>query len=146
MRLLILAAALLGLIAAPAAAQKPDAQQGQAVDLESLLGLQRPDPARVRAAIEAAEEHPLGSMQNPVRVGGPEGERAYMARLRCADGRPPRIGQRVNAGFGPFYMIVDVYPLDCGDAAPGRASLAMDMYHPEHREERAPPGFAIVPR
>jgi hypothetical protein len=99
----------------------------------------------VAEAVAAAAAHPLGTIENPVRVGGPEGERAYIARLRCADGNAPRVGQRGNAGVGAFGSIVDVYPLDCGAAAPGRVDLVMDMYHDEHREERAPPGFTISP-
>ena len=102
------------------------------------------DPARLREAIAAAEAHPLGSRQNPVRVAGPSGERAYLARLRCADGSVPRIGPRSNAGVGVFGTVVDVFPLDCGSAAPGRVSLVMDMYHSSHREERAPPGFTLA--
>lgn len=100
-------------------------------------------PAELRAAIQAAQAHPLGSRENPVRVCGPTGQRAYMARLRCADGSTPRIGQRGNIGIGPYRTILDLYPLDCGAAAPGRAELIMDMYHGEP-ETAAPPGFAIV--
>ena len=143
MRPLLIAAAV-SLAAVPAAAQK--ASRDEPIDLMTALGIQPPDPARVQAAIEAAAAHPLGSMENPVRVKGPPGERAYIARLRCADGRPPRVGQRGSMGIGPFLMIVDGYPLDCGDAAPGRTTLMMDMYHPDHREDRAPPGFSIVDR
>ena len=138
MRLILFAAAV-ALLTSPASAQKP-ADANPTVDIYSLFGLERPDPERVRQAVEAAAAHPLGSMENPVRVGGPPGERAYIARLRCADGSAPRVGQRANAGIGAFGTIVDVYPLDCGAAAPGQLSLVMDMYHEEHREDRAPPG------
>jgi hypothetical protein len=99
----------------------------------------------LREALAAAEAHPLGTAQNPIRVGGPEGERAYIARLRCGDGSRPEVGQRANAGVGAFGTIVDIYPLDCGRAAPGRFQLVMDMYHEEHRETRAPAGFTLVP-
>jgi hypothetical protein len=132
-------------LAGPAHAQKQDGAEQNPESLLSALGL-APDPERLRAAIAAAEAHPLGSMQNPVRVGGPRGERAYIARLRCADSSSPRVGQRANVGVGVFGTIIDVYPLDCGSAAPGRVSLAMDMYHSEHAEDRPPPGFTIVPR
>ena len=98
------------------------------------------------AAIAAAQAHPLGTRENPVRVGGPEGEHAYIARLRCADGNAPRVGQRGSIGVGAFGSIVDAYPLDCGSAAPGHVTLIMDMYHEEHREDRAPAGFTILPR
>jgi len=97
-----------------------------------------------RVVAEAAK-HPLGSAANPVRVGGPEGERAYLGRLRCAGGSRPIVGQRRSGGVGAFGTIVDLFPLDCGAAAPGRYDLVMDMYHEEHRERAAPPGFAIDP-
>ena len=144
MRLILLAAAL-ALLASPASAQKPD-EDNPTTDIYSLFGLERPDPERVREAVEAAAAHPLGSMENPVRVGGPPGQRAYIARLRCADGRRPRVGTRSSAGIGPFGTIVDIYPLNCRRAAPGEVALVLDMYHPEHREDRPPPGFTIEPR
>jgi hypothetical protein len=140
----ILLAAAIALLVVPASAQKPGADN-PTTDLYSLFGLERPDPEQVRAAVEAAAAHPLGSRENPVRVGGPPGERAYIARLRCADGRRPRVGMRGSAGTGPFGTIVDIYPLDCRGSAPGQVALVMDMYHPEHREDRAPPGFSIRP-
>src|SRR5687768_11611228 len=88
-------------LAVPAQAQKPNAAEQTPESLINALGL-APDPERVREAIAAAEAHPLGSRENPVRVGGPRGERAYIARLRCADGSSPRVGQRSNAGIGVF--------------------------------------------
>ena len=90
-----------------------------------------------------AARHPLGSELNPVRAEMPEGERAYIGRLRCADGRPPALGERRNVGHGIYVAVVDVYPLDCGDAAPGRVDLHMDMYHAGHVETEAPPGFTL---
>jgi hypothetical protein len=133
------------LLSAPAAAQpQPGDRTISPEQMLRDLGL-GPDQDDLRAAIEAAQAHPLGTARNPVRVGGPEGERAYIARLRCADGSAPRVGQRGSAGIGAFGSIVDVYPLDCGSAAPGRFDIVMDMYHAEHRETRAPSGFAIVP-
>jgi excinuclease ABC subunit B len=39
--------------------------------------------------IAAAASFPLGSANNPVRVGGPSGEQAYLSRLRCSDGSAP---------------------------------------------------------
>lgn len=104
-----------------------------------------PPAEEVAQLVERARDLPLGTAQNPVRVGGPPGERAYIARLRCSDGVAPRVGQRHNDGIGAFGTIVDVYPLDCGDAAPGRFNIIMDMYHPRHNETRAPVGFTLVP-
>jgi hypothetical protein len=118
------------------------------------IGQRAPQPAAAPAAslipdadsdpvIAAAAAFPLGSMENPVRVGGPGGERAYLARLRCADGSAPRLGARSDKGEGAFGSLVAAYRLECGASA---ADLVMDMYHGEHVENRAPPGFAIQPR
>jgi len=128
MRLPIFALALLLLPAAPAPAQ---------------LGF-GPPPEEVARLVEQARDLPLGTAENPVRVGGPSGEHAYIARLRCADGSRPQVGQRHNDGVGAFGTIVDVWPLDCGDAAPGRFDLVMDMYHRDHDETGAPAGFTLT--
>lgn len=135
------------LLAAPAAAfqPKPGARTIPPEELLRQLGIGVSDE-EVDSAVAAAAAHPLGSLENPVRVGGPEGQQAYMARLRCADGSAPKIGQRATAGEGAFGTIVDAFPLDCGASAPGKVRLVMDMYHAEHREDRAPAGFTIVPR
>lgn len=112
--------------------------QPAALPAESLIPDAEQDPV-----IAAAAAFPLGSMENPVRVGGPAGERAYLARLRCADGGAPRLGARSDKGEGAFGSMVAAYRLECGAAA---VELVMDMYHGEHVEDRAPPGFAIQPR
>lgn len=145
MRIALAAALAATVLAAPAAAQpQPGDRTISPEQMLRDLGL-GPDQDDLRAAIEAAQAHPLGTVRNPVRVGGPDGERAYIARLRCADGNAPQVGERGSAGVGAFGTIVDVYPLDCGSAAPGRFDIVMDMYHAEHRETRAPTGFTIVP-
>lgn len=95
-------------------------------------------------AIAAAAAHPLGSPDNPVRVGGPEGEASYLARLRCTDGSTPAIGPRTGRGVGAFGSLVASYQLTCAGAAP--VDLVMDMYHQEHVESRAPPGFTVDAR
>ena len=144
MRIAIAAATLL-LVAAPVAAQEqPGDRTVSPEQMLAELGLS-PDQDDLRQAIAAAAAHPLGTAENPVRVGGPHGERAYIARLRCADGSVPQVGPRTNAGVGAFGTVVDAYPLDCGAAAPGRFTIVMDMYHEEHREDRAPAGFTIEP-
>ena len=132
-------------ISAPAAAQDGIGERTASPDqVLNMLGQGVSDEELDRAVAEAAA-HPLGTAKNPVRVGGPQGERGYIARLRCADGSRPKVGQRGSAGVGAFGTIVDLYPLDCGTAAPGRFELVMDMYHEEHKEQRAPAGFTIDP-
>jgi len=134
-----IAVSLAALLAGPAA------QAPQCPSLALMVELGAAMPAeQLRAARAAAEAHPLGSRENPIRVCGPNGERAYLARLRCADGAAPRIGQRNSIGAGPYRTILDRYPLDCGGAAPGRTELIMDMYHDEP-ETRAAAGFGIAP-
>ncbi len=138
--------AILLFAAAPALAQ----QTGQ-----PQLGARTQSPDRMAGALNqvspeeemrqlaaAADAHPLGTAENPVRVGGPEGERTYLGRLRCADGSQPRIGPRREGGVGAFGSVVATYELACGGAA---ARIAFDMYHEEHAETRAPAGFTLRP-
>ena len=143
LKLLVLAAVAL---AYPALAMKPPREESPAPEeLLKQMGLGVSD-AELADAVAAASRHPLGTTENPVRVGGPSGERAYIARLRCADGSQPKVGQRGSAGVGAFGTIVDAYPLDCGAAAPGKFTLVLDMYHSEHSEDRAPAVFTITAR
>jgi hypothetical protein len=138
MRLPLAALALLLAVPIAAAAATPR-------EMMVELGV-APSEEEVARAVESARDEPLGSEANPVRVSGVEGEHAYIRRLRCADGSRPRVGQRANVGIGVFGSIVDVWPLDCGDAAPGRFSLALDMYHDNYEETQAPAGFSLDPR
>ncbi|HEX8640698.1 MAG TPA: hypothetical protein VF704_06035 [Allosphingosinicella sp.] len=138
----ILLPAFILLTTAPAAAQELGARTQRPEALLPSSGL-APGQDDLDQAIAAAQAHPLGSLQNPVRVGGPDGERAYLARLRCPDGAAPRIGARSDAGVGAFGSITGAYALTCGGAA---SSVIFDMYHEEHVETRAPAGFTLVPR
>jgi hypothetical protein len=144
MRILPLLAAT-ALLASPAAAQKigartssPDQVLGQAAPIDPM--------AEAEQIAAAASVHPLGTEKNPLRVGGPEGARAYIARLRCADGSSPQVGQRSSGGIGAYGTLTERYPLDCGGAAPGRVALAFDFYHEEHVETRPAPGFTLAAR
>jgi hypothetical protein len=129
---------------APASAQKLGART--APPEQSMAGIgEGSSDAEYRSEVEAAAAFPLGTLRNPVRVAGPEGERAYLARLRCADGAMPRIGAARPGGTGGFGNVVDLAPLDCGAAAPGRAEIHVDMWHEEHVETAAPPGFTMAP-
>ena len=133
------------ILAAPASAQELGERTRSPEQMLAQLGL-APGEDGLAEAVAAAAAHPLGSRDNPVRVGGPIGARAYLARLRCANGAPPRVGEPAGAGVGAFGTIVDAYLLDCGAAAPGRAELVVDIYHAEHFEDRAPPGFTLAQR
>lgn len=96
------------------------------------------------AAIVTADQHPLGSTDNPVRVERPDGQRAYLRDLRCSDLTQPQFKRRGNVGLGVFGNIVDLYDVDCGDAAPGKVEIYMDMYFIGEGETRAVPGFTIA--
>lgn len=86
----------------------------------------------------------LGSQANPVRANMPAGQRAYLSRLRCSDGTTPEFHRLGSFGEGPYGSIIDGYQVDCGDAAPGAATIFLDMYH-RYIENEAVPGFMIVP-
>lgn len=145
MRFPVLALCVLAL-AAPAAAQQPQpAQPGLGQRTQSPEALfqemssETPEQEMARL-VTAANAYPLGTIENPVRVGGPEGERAYLARLTCADGTPLRVGTRSEAGQGGFGAIATAYAVSCGGTT---RRIVFDMYHQEHAENRAPAGFNI---
>jgi hypothetical protein len=129
--------------AAPAIAQQPRIG-ARTTSPEAMVGRMSQDSPEeeMRQLVAAAEAHPLGTIENPVRVGGPEGERAYLARLRCPDGAMPQVGSRREAGVGAFGSIVAAYDLSCADA---QSRVVFDMYHEEHVETRAPAGFTLAP-
>ena len=137
----LFAPAIAALIAAPAAAQPLGArtQTPEAMAAEMRRASPEQEIAELAAAADA---HPLGTVQNPVRVGGPEGEHAYLGHLRCPDGSQPRIGGRSQAGVGAFGSLVGAYEVSCGGVT-GR--IVFDMYHEEHVETRAPEGYSYAP-
>ncbi|MEA2999306.1 MAG: hypothetical protein QOK17_1139 [Sphingomonadales bacterium] len=133
------------LFAAPAAADDLGKRNAPPEKLLAGIGGGVSD-AELQAEIDAAAAFPLGSLRNPVRVGGPEGRNVYVARLRCADGKPPHAASAVPGGTGGFGTVTELVALDCAAAAPGRFDLILDLYHEEHVEDRAPAGFTLAPR
>lgn len=103
------------------------------------------DPPELSAALATASAFPLGSRDNPIRAESPKGQRAYLSRLRCADGHAPYFSRIGNVGPGVFQSIVDDYAVDCGTSAPGQVHIMMDMYFKGYVEDRAVPGFSILP-
>ncbi len=135
----------LAALAAAAAPQRPLREQSPVPrDILAGAGAGSSDEEIART-IAAAAAHPLGTPANPIRVGGPEGARAYLGNLRCADGRSPKIGASRPGGVGAYGSVLQLYPLDCGAAAPGRIELNVDHYLEEHSETRAPAGFRVQP-
>ena len=143
MRIPLIAALVLA--ATPAFAQPAQPRLGartQSPD-QMMGGMNRGSPEEeMRQLAAAADAHPLGTAENPVRVGGPDGEHAYLGRLRCPDGGQPGIGSRREAGIGAFGSVVGAYELTCGAET---RSVVFDMYHEEHVETRAPSGFTLRP-
>jgi hypothetical protein len=111
----------------------------------ALSGQSQMSGSALERAVADAAKYPFGSERNPVRVAMPAGEHAYLARLRCGDGQAPRFERIGSFGVGAYGNILDGYAVDCGDAAPGKVEVFMDMYHPRHVETAAVPGFTIVP-
>ena len=109
-----------------------------------LAGQSAVQGTQLDAALAQAGEHHLGSRENPVRASMPAGERAYLARLRCADGLAPEYVRQGSLGIGPFGNIVDGYSVTC--AGKEMKTVVMDMYHSNFVEDRAVPGFTIARR
>lgn len=87
-------------------------------------------------------KYPLGtSGHNPIRVNGPGGQRDYLSRLICPDGRVIKGFLRAGSvGVGPYGFMMDVYEVECSDKT---YSVYMDMYHSEYTETRPVDGFTI---
>lgn len=134
MRLLVPAAVLL-CTAVPALA-------GDSALERMMRGESAMQGKKLEKAIAKAEQHPLGSRENPVRVTMPVGQRAYLSRQRCSDGKAPEFQRAGNVGPGPYDNIVDLYIVVCKDGEPKRSEVFMDMYHSPHAEQRPLPGFA----
>lgn len=93
-------------------------------------------------AIAAANAHPLGTLQNPIRVGGPDGARRYVAQLRCADGSTPSVTREIPGSAGAFGTLTTTVTLACRSGA--NASFAFDFYQEEYSETRPAPGFQLA--
>ena len=139
-----LIAALL-ILAAPALAQRQPRVGARTTSPDAMVAQMNPasPEEEMSQLIAAADAHPLGSQENPIRVAGPEGERAYLARLHCADGAAARIGARREAGIGPYGSVVGAYEVICTG---GTSQIVFDMYQEEHQESRAPAGFTLSGR
>ena len=129
------AAVLAGGAALPAAAQ----------DATDIFGNKIVGGKELAKLIEAAQAHPFGSELNPVRADMPGGQRAYLNRLRCADGKRPAYFRVGSFGVGVYDRIIDGYEVTCKDSTPEKSMIYMDMYHPGHKEPAAVPGFTIEP-
>lgn len=133
----------LSLVAASAAqSQSAPPAPKQPMTIYEAFGIKPPGlrGAELEAAVRAAEGEPLGSARNPVRTRGIGGQRAYLARLRCPDGKAPNVLGRAPSMPSPFGGVGDTYAVTCGEIG---HKIEMDLYH-EHVELRPVPGFTIV--
>lgn len=117
-----------------------DAGGGGLLDLMGGVG-----PAEASRIAQRLSIHPLGSEKNPIRADMPRGQRAYLGRLRCQDGAVPAFSRVGSMGMSPYGSVVDGYEVVCPGGTPATTLLYIDMYHPGHDEQKAPPGFTIVP-
>ncbi|KQW86322.1 hypothetical protein [Brevundimonas sp. Root1279] len=132
--------ALVALMATAGCATEPASPMGS--DLFAMMGGVSPEESDRKAA--QLNGSPLGSEKNPVRANMPAGQREYLSRLRCADGRAPSASRIGSMGAGPYGSIVDAYAVICAGSSPAESTVYMDMYHPAHVETKAVPGFTIV--
>jgi hypothetical protein len=109
--------------------------------IERMFAFESPKQLSSKAQAEVAK-HPLGSEANPVRAEGPPGQRSYLQRLRCPEGKPPTFERQGSAGLSPYGSIMDIYEAAC-DSPPAKR-IYIDMYHSGYIESDAVPGFTIV--
>lgn len=126
----------IALLAGCASVPKSSESASEDVDLESMMRAHRTVP-------DATLSGPLGGRDNPVRAKGPHGQRDYLARLRCKNGRAPAFERAGSIGVGPYDKIVDLYTLHCENGPVQQ--VVMDLYHCVE-ETRPIEGFEIVER
>ncbi|MEP9359442.1 hypothetical protein [Sphingomonas sp. KR3-1] len=142
MRKFIMLAVIAGMAtaAAPVQDHKEGSVPNEARDMMRSMGAGLKGK-KLKEAIVEAEKSPLGSKANPVRENMPQGQVAYLRKLRCADGAAPGFHRAGNVGSGPYGFIVDLYKVTCPGQAP--VDVFIDMYH-DGGEKRPVPGFAIA--
>ena len=122
----------------------PQQRGTDAMLMDMLMGQSATKGSKLTKAIKDASAHPLGSEKNPIRASMPPGQRAYLGRLRCGDGKAPTFSRVGSMGLSPYGNIVDGYDVRCTGSEPAKSLIHMDMYHSGYVEKEAVPGFAIV--
>lgn len=126
----------LGLLAAACAATpEPD-------PLGGLFGVSAAQSNRVAPTLNA---HPFGSADNPVRADMPPGQRAYLARLRCADDRAPQFRRVGSFGVGPYGGVIDGYEVLCPGSSPASSIIYNRHVPPRSSREPGPGGVQDRP-
>jgi hypothetical protein len=137
LRTIVLPALCIGVFAG--CASTPQSSRSLAfddLDIESMVLAHRTVP-------DVKLSGPLGERENPVRAKGVLGQRDYLARLRCKNGRAPEFERAGSIGLGPYGKILDLYTLHCENGPVQQ--VAMDLYHCVE-EIRPIEGFEIVER
>jgi hypothetical protein len=123
---------------------KPAPEARTSVLDRMLAGRSEIEGEELAKKVEEASAHALGSERNPVRASMPSGQRAYLARLRCADGSKPDFARQGSFGVGVYGNIIDAYEVRCDGSEPASSRIFMDMYHRGYVEKAAVAGFTIV--
>src|SRR2546428_23760 len=108
-----------------------EVEDGQTVNTGRTLGRSHRGRGSQSAREKLATSSRLGSHDNPVRCAGPRGEREYLARLRCDDGRAPAFARAGSVGRGADGDVLDNYLVQC--AGQTTTNVYMDMYHGRYR-------------
>lgn len=101
---------------------------------------------RKKPDMKMVEKYPLGTIENPVRVAMPIGQRDYLARLICENGEQVSAFARDgSAGLGPYGSMLDAYTVICDtDKGAVEHTVYLDMYHADHQETRPAQGFKAL--
>lgn len=136
------------LLSLTACANKPTKNETASADdeltdeeLSQVLLLLGGKPQKVDSS--KAGTFPLGSSGNPVRVGGPEGQRNYLSRLVCDNNEQVSAYERLGSSdVGPYGGIMDIYEVICDtDKGAVKHEVFLDMYHHDYIETRPAAGF-----
>lgn len=92
------------------------------------------------------DQFPLGTQENPVRVGGPAGQRDYLSRLVCDNNEQVSAYVRLGSSdIGPYGNIIDIYEVICDtDKGVVTHDVFLDMYHYDYVEIRPAAGFIAL--
>lgn len=139
MRLLLFCILLLGSFVASA----QESTNPNSPDFDPVARMQRffPNWQPPSVSQEELAAHPLGSAERPVRSQGPQGQRAYLSRLVCKNGKAPEFERAGSVGKSPYGYPMDVYKVKCGWSA--EQLVYMDLYHPRFIEQEPIPGFKL---
>jgi hypothetical protein len=139
MRLLICTALLL----ASATTLAQDIPNPNSPDFDPVARMQRffPNWQPPVVSQEELSKLPLGSAQRPVRTPGPQGQREYLSRLVCRNGKTPKFQRIGSTGDSPYGYPMDAYEVKCSWSV--KNIIYMDLYHPRFVEQEPVPGFTL---